>query len=143
MYHRKSIELWLYKELFEKELSNQSSFEAFQHLLASTTLVDFPQFRDIHHLIPLVLDTRPNYWGEVFHIHQGDDIKIGKNSDKWKIYVEYREIVSRFLIDQTRSEIPRDPRFSSVNFLRWSRGGKEHYVGLANHLLSFLSECHW
>ena len=88
----------------------------------------------------------PNNWlSRVFHIHQGDEIKIGKNSDKWEIYVEYRKIVSQFLIDQTRFEIPLDPRFSSFKFLRWARGGKleEHYVGLAKHLLSFLSECRW
>ena len=137
MYHRKSIELWLYKELFEKKLSNQSSFEAFQHLLASITLVDFPQFRDIHHLIPQVLDSTVNCFAT-----PGSD--YSKDSNKWEIYVEYRKIVSRFLIDQTHSEIPHDPRFSSFNFFRWSRGGKEHYISLAKHLLSFfLSECHW
>ena len=139
MYHRQSIELWLYEEFFGHKLSSQS----FHHLLASTTLVDFPQFRDIHNLIPLVLDIRPNNWASpIFDYLQGDFIK---DSDKWEIYVEYRKIVSRFLIDQTRSEIRRDPRFSSSNFLDWSRGGKEHYVSLAKHLLSFLSkcQCHW
>ena len=74
MHHRQSIELWLYEEFFGRKLSSQS----FYHLLASTTLVDFPQFRDIHHLIPLVLDIRPNNWGPVFDIHQGDDIKLEK-----------------------------------------------------------------
>ena len=143
-YHRQSIELWLYEELFAK-LSNQSSFEVFQHLLASITLVDFPQFRDIHHLIPLVLDTRSNYWTD-FHGYErnnGTGIEITKNSEKWEIYVEYRKIVSQFLIDQARSEIPRDPRFSSINFIHWSRGGQKPYVSLAKHLLIFLSECHW
>ena len=142
MYHRQSIELWLYEEFFGLQICSQS----FQYLLASTTLVDFPQFRDTHHLIPLVLNIRPNNWASpAFTIRQGHDIKIGKNLDKWEIYVEYRKIVSQFLIDQTRSEIPRDPRFSCFNFLCWSRGGKEHYVGLAKHLLSFLSkcQCHW
>ena len=135
MYHRRSIELWLYEELFENKLSNQASFEAFQHLLASITLVDFPQFRDIHNLIPLVLEIRSNHlWGL-----NDDDIKF--NSEKWEIYVEYRKIVSRFLIDH-RSRIPRDPRFCSDSFICWSRGGKAHYVILAKRLLTFLSECH-
>ena len=132
MYHRQAIELWLYEELFGITLSNQSSIEAFQHLLASTTLVDFPQFRDIHHLIPQVLDPSVNYFET-----PGSD--YSKDSDKWEIYVEYRKIVSRFLIDQTRSEIQHNPHFSSDDFLRWSRGGQEHYVSLAKHLLLFLS----
>ena len=135
MHHRQSIEPWLYEELFAR-LSNQSSLDSFRRLLASTTLVDFPQFRDIHHLIPLVLDIRPNY-------QQNDGIKIIQTSKKWEIYVEYRKIVSRFLIDQARSEIPRDPRFSSANFIRWTKGGQEPYVNLAKHLLTFLSKCHW
>ena len=137
MHHRQSIELWLYEELFP----NQSSSEAFQHLLASITLVDFPQFPDIHHLIPLVLDTRPNYWLG-FSLNDHQHIKITKISDKWEIYVEYRKIVSRFLIDQARSET-HDPRFSSDNFIRWTRGGQKPYVSLAKHLITFLSECHW
>ena len=142
MYHRGSIELWLYEGLFETtKLSDQSGFEAFQHLLASITLVDFPQFRDIHHLIPLVLERRPNYLSGLNDYQQDYGIKI--NSEKWEIYVEYRKIVSRFLIDQTRSEIRCDPRFCSDSFIRWSRGGKEHYVSLAKHLITFLSECHW
>ena len=136
MHHRQAIELWLYEELFGKF---KHSDQSFQHLLASTTLVDFPQFYDIHHLIPLALDTMsPDISKPVFYIRQGGDI-IGKDSDKWEIYVEYRKIVSRFLIDQTRSGIPRDPRFSSVNFHLWSRGDKKHYVRLAQYLLSFLS----
>ena len=135
MYHRQSTDLWLYEELFSR-LSNQSSFEAVQHLLACLTLVDFPQYRDVHHLIPLILEKRSNYL-------QRDGIIILKNSEKWEIYVEYRKIVSRFLIDKARSEIPRDPRFSSVHFIRWSRGGQKPYVSLAKHLLTFLSECHW
>ena len=134
MCHRQSIGLWLYEELFGLKLSGQS----FQNLLASITLVDFPQFRDIHHLIPLVLDLNLG-----FDIHQSGDIIIGIISDKWEIYVEYRKIVSRFLIDQARSEIPRDPRFSSANFIRWTKGGQKPYVSLAKHLLTFLSECHW
>ena len=140
MYHRQSIGLWLYEELFGLKLSGQS----FQNLLASITLVDFPQFPDIHHLIPLVLDTRPNYWLG-FSLNDHQHIKITKISDKWEIYVEYRKIVSRFLIDQARSENPPDPRFSSVNFnfIRWSGGGQKPYVSLAKYLHTFLSECHW
>ena len=141
MYNRQSIERWLYEELYGiNNICNQSSIEAFQHLLASATLVDFPQFRDIHHLVPQVLDTRVNYLATPGFDYQGDYIK---DSDKWEIYVEYRKILSRFLIDRTRSEIQDDPHFFSVNFLHWSRGGQEHYVGLAKYLLCFLSECHW
>ena len=108
----------------------------FQHLLASATLVDFPQFRDIHHLIPQVLDIRPTHTTERDY-HQIED------SDKWEIYVKYRKFVAGFLIDQNRSQIPRDPRYSSLIFFRWSRGGQEHYASLAKYLLSFLSEDLW
>ena len=103
MHHRQSIELWLYKELFTSNpVRNDRSAGVFLHLLVSATLVDFPQFRDIHHLIPQVLDiiemhtTRLDY-------HQIED------SDKWEIYVKYRQIVSRFLIGQTWN--PRNPSF--------------------------------
>ena len=145
MHHRQSIELWLYEELFP----NQSSSEAFQHLLASITLVDFPQFPDIQHHIPLVLDiVRPNYRSVDSNVYQRKNLNstciiFPKNSEKWEIYVEYRKIVSRFLIDQARSENSPDPRFSSVKFIRWSGGGRKPYVSLAKYLLTFLSECHW
>ena len=58
--------------------------------------MDFPQFSDIHHLIPQVLDLRPKHT-TVCDYHQIED------SDKWEIYIKYRKIVSRFLTDETRS----------------------------------------
>jgi hypothetical protein len=94
--------------------------------------VDFPQFRDIHHLIPQVLDSRPKHTTERDYRHQIED------SDKWEIYVKYRKIVSRFLIDQTRSALSLVIRVIFVG-----SGGQEHYVSLAKYLLSFLSEGLW
>jgi len=119
-YHRQSIEFWLHQEIFAIKVYDHPSTDMFRRLLASATLVDFPQFRDIHHLIPRVLDLRPKH--DYHEFHQIED------SDKWEIYVEYRKIVSRFLIDGTR---PSDTRWS---------GGQENYVGLAKYLLSFLWE---
>ena len=94
--------------------------------------MDFPQFRDIHYLIPQVLDLRSIDTTKSDY-HQIED------SDKWEIYVKYRKIVSQFLIDQTRSEIPPDPRGSSINFVLWSKS-QDNYVRLAKYLLSFLRE---
>ena len=133
MYHRRSIENWLHEELFAISVQNHPDTKIFQHLLASATLVDFPQFRDIHHLIPRVLDLRPKHKTE-HDYHQIED------SDKWEVYVEYRKFVSRFLIDQTRSEIPR---YSYVKFFRWAGESQKHYVRLAKYLLKFLSGHHW
>ena len=132
MYHRQSIELWIYMELFTiRDLHEDHLKQAFLHLLASATLVDFPQFRDIHHLIPQVLDIT----GKL-------DYRQIEDSDKWEIYVKYRQIVSRFLIGPTCCRIP--PRTATTNFFfsAWSSGGQENYVNLAKYLLSFLSGDH-
>ena len=125
MYHRQSIELWLYIELFTIDPPRGRSIEVFLHLLASVTLVDFPQFRDIHHLIPHVLDIRYTAKLDYHHI---------EDSDKWEIYVKYRLIVSQFLIDQACCGFPLNPFHSA-----WTRGGQENYVNLAKYLLRFLS----
>jgi hypothetical protein len=85
--------------------------------ITSTTLVDFPQFPDIHYLIPQVLDLRPKHTTKRHYHHI-------EGSEKWEIYVKYRQIVSRFLTDRTRS------------------GGlfvdKSRYVELAKYLALFL-----
>ena len=98
-------------------------------------MVDFPQFPNIHHLIPQVLDLRPKHTTQRYY-RQIED------SHKWEIYVKYREIVSRFLVDHIRRaslSTHRDP-FS----IYWPPphyfAGQEHYVGLAKYLLSLLSE---
>jgi hypothetical protein len=91
------------KNYLQFNLHDHPSTEIFQHLLASATLVDFPQFRDIHHLIPQVLDLRPKHTTERDY-HQIED------SDKWEIYVKYRKIVSRFLIDLKYWSLCVDPQ---------------------------------
>ena len=88
--------------------------------------MDFPQFRDIHHLIPQVLDLTRKHTTEC-------DYHYTEDADNWEIYVKYRKIVSRFLIDHFRSDI---------GFYSWS-GGQDHYVSFAKYLLSFLSERLW
>ena len=130
MYHRQSIELWIYTELLSINLDEEPIAEVFLHLLASATLVDFPQFRDIHHLIPLVLEIN------LLDLAQLDYHQI-EDSDKWEIYVKYRQIVSRFLIGQTCG-IPPDTH-NLFFFSAWSRGGQENYVNLAKYLLRYLS----
>ena len=117
--HRDSIRNWLYEELSAIEVHDHYDTEIIQHLLTSATLVDFPQFPDIHHLIPQILDLRPKHMTERYY-HQIED------SDKWEIYVKYRKIVSQLLIDRRRSSM-----FFVV---------QEHYVDLAKYLLNFLSE---
>ena len=92
--------------------------------------MDFPQFRNIHHLIPQVLDLRPKvlYYGEesiILATRQYDYHQI-EDSDKWEIYVKYRKMVSQLLIDGRQS--------SMVLVVQ------KHYVSLAEYLLRFLSE---
>ena len=91
-----------------------------EHFIASVTLVDLPQFPDIHHLIPRVLDLRPKSTIRMEHYRQLED------PGKWEIYVKYRQIVSQFLTDRVRS------------------GGlfvdQNNYVDLAEYLALFLTE---
>ena len=94
--------------------------------------MDFQQFRDIHHLIPVVLELPGVRLSPMaHHCPQIED------SDKWEIYVKYRKIVSQFLIDQS-AQIPDKFRYPSL--FCWSRGPQEHYVSLAKYLLHFLKE---
>ena len=133
MYHRRSIELWLYKEFFIIDpYRTQSDAEFFLHLLASATLVDFPQFRDIHHLIPQVLDMKLRAELDNHRLEIED-------SDKWEIYFKYRQIVSRFLIGPNCRHVGSNP-LGSLFFYDWSRRSQENYVNLAKYLISFLSE---
>ena len=119
MYHQRSIEDWFYEELSGIEVSDHYDTEIIQHLLTFATLVDFPQFPNIHHLIPQILDLRPKDMTKRYS-YQIED------SDKWEIYVKYRKIVSQLLIDRPRSSV-----FYVV---------QKHYVDLAKYLLNFLSE---
>lgn len=60
--------------------------------------MDFPQFGDICHLIPQVLDPGPKF------VAQHNYPRI-EDSEKWEIYIKYRKIVSQILTDPTRSLI--------------------------------------
>ena len=91
--------------------------------------MDFQQFRDIHHLIPQALDLSLSSTER--------DLPQIEDSDEWEIYVEYRKIVSQFLIDAPENGI-QIPDFSFLFY--WSRGHQEHYVSLAEYLLCFLKE---
>ena len=57
MYHQPSIELWLRNKIFTPRYQTLR-LKVLLHLLASATLMDFPQFHDIHHLIPQILDIK-------------------------------------------------------------------------------------
>ena len=112
--------------------------QVLQHIFASATLVDFQQFRDIHHLIPQALD--PSFPKMVHYCPQI------KDSNKWEIYFKYRKIVSQFLIDQIQSDAPNPPIPHNLHYhssFRWSGGRQEHYVSLAEYLLRFLKESAW
>ena len=129
MYHQQSIELWIYTELFTiSDLHEDNHPQLFLHLYALATLVDFPQFRDIHHLIPQVLGMTAKL-----------DFRQIEDSDKWEIYVKYRQIVSRFLIGPRCWIPPREDRHNFF-FSAWSRGGQENYVNLAKYLLRYMSK---
>ena len=84
---------WLHVELFAIEIHDHHDSKVNRHLLTSATLVDFPEFPNVHHFIPQVLDLRPKNTTERY-LHEIED------SDKWEIYVKYRKVVSQFLIHQ-------------------------------------------
>ena len=83
--------------------------------------MDFPQFPDIHYLIPRVLDLTVTHTAS-FDYHQIKD--LGKC--QWEIYVKYRQIVSQFLTDGVRS---------GHLFVDQSS-----YVELVTYLVRFLTE---
>jgi hypothetical protein len=112
------INVWLGKELSTIAVRDHQALMT-ELFFASATLVDFPQFHDIHHLIPQVLDLKTTHTMSLDY-HQIED------PGKWKIYVKYRQIVSRFLTDWTRS---------GSLFV-----GQSSYVGLAKYLTLFLTE---
>ena len=137
MYHRQSIEVWLREELFAIVVHDHPNTQITSHLFTSATLVDFPEFPNIHHLIPQVLDLRPKHTTEHYY-HEIVD------SDKWKIYVKYRKVVSQFLNHQIHqaslSTFLNSSSSSRFLFDQLYFTGQERYVGLAKYLLSFLSE---
>ena len=106
--------------------------------------MDFPQFPNIHRLIPQILDLIPKHTIE-HDYHQIED------PDKWEIYVKYRKIVSQFLVDQRhRGLMIYDPlhnlnsRLLHLDYLSDKHFvGQEDYVSLAKYLLNFLSEGLW
>jgi hypothetical protein len=108
MHHLPSINIWLGKELSEVTKRGY-------HLITSATLVDFPQFPDMCYLIPRLLDPWPS-----------DRRRIEDSGLKWEIYLKYRQIVSRFLTDETRS--------GSLFVVQSS------YVSLAKYLVLFLTK---
>ena len=75
--------------------------------------MDFPQFPDIYHLVPRLLDPTPGNYRQI------------EDSGKWEIYLKYRQIVSRFLTNKTRS---------GTLFVVQSS-----YVSLAKYLALFLT----
>ena len=96
--------------------------------------MNFPEFREVHYLIPRVLDLRPTHTTRFDYDHIEDP-------DEWETYVKYRKIVSHFLTDRTRFPIwplpYRPPPY--VNLFV----AQEHYVSLAIYLLRFISIGLW
>jgi hypothetical protein len=117
-HHLPSIDVWLHKELSAIRPLHRCPY-IHDHFLTSATLVDFPQFYDVHHLIPQVLDLRPKHMIERYH-GQSED------ADKWEIYLKYRQIVFDFLTDPDRS---------GHLFV-----GQDRYVRLAKYLFILLSD---
>ncbi|KIM35877.1 hypothetical protein M413DRAFT_428225 [Hebeloma cylindrosporum] len=86
-------------------------------VLATATLVDFPGFRDSYDVI-----------FELFDGHSGHDPDQQRPFDaqQWEIYVKYRQFLSEFLTDRTRS---------GGLFV-----GTAHYLQLAIYFWSFLTD---
>ena len=116
-HHLPSINVWLKRSICGRDHHNSQLAEQF---IASATLVDFPEFPNIHHLIPRVLDLGPKWHTTKCDSHQIED------SGKWEIHVKYRHILSRFLTDRARS------------------GGlfvdQSNYISLEKYLALFLRE---
>ena len=74
--------------------------------LATATLIDFPGFRDVHDSIFETFGNRPNRY------HSFDP-------QQWETYVKYRQFLSEFLTDRSRS---------GALFVE-----PAHYINLARH----------
>ena len=83
---------------------------------ATATLVDFPGFRDAYDSILEVFGGHPGYHPNQYPFE----------APQWEIYVKYRQFLSEFLIDQTRS---------GDLFV-----GTAHYLQLAISFWSFLTD---
>jgi hypothetical protein len=116
-HHLMSIDIWLGTELSAIRIQDHHKL-ARRHFLTSATLVDFPQFRDTHHIIPRILDLRPKHTTERHH----GQIEGAGN---WEMYFKYRQIISEFLANPTRS---------GRLFV-----GQECYAPLAKHIIGLLS----
>jgi len=89
-HHLPSIDIWLQTELSVFCALTHPKLKMTGHILTSVTLVDFPQFPDIYHLIPRFLDLSPQYRTE----HNYPQIE---DSGKWGIYVKYCHITINLL----------------------------------------------
>jgi len=137
-HHLTPIDLWLQTELSRS--CCHPSLKITELILTSATLVDFPQFPDIHHLILRVPGLRPNLtMKSKYRQLEDSEYRQHEDSEKWEIYVKYRHIISQFLTDRTRSLIAANQtRFGPYN--NYLFVGETSYVSLAKHLLRFLSE---
>jgi len=118
MHHLLSIDIWLRTELSAFKVEDYPNKHVIERFLTSATLVDFPQFCDIHHLIPLVLDSRAKYTVKDYDAQTED-------TGNWEIYLKYRQILSEFLTDRARSALYVD---------------QDRYARFAKYLVLFLSD---
>jgi hypothetical protein len=81
-------------------------------LLATATLINFPGFRDVHGSIFGVFGHRPTGYHAL-------------DPRQWETYVKYRQFLSEFLTDRSRS---------GALFV-----GPAHYMNLAQHFWSVLT----
>jgi hypothetical protein len=86
-------------------------------ILATATLVDFPEFRDLHGFIFAFFE--PLGAHAIY-----DPTQYLFNPQQWELYVKYRQLLSEFLTDRGRS---------GTLFV-----GTAHYLKLAPSFWSFI-----
>jgi hypothetical protein len=80
-------------------------------ILAIATLIDFPGFQDVH--------------CSLFTMFRHDPSQPSFDPQQWEIYIKYRQFLSEFLTDRSRS---------GALFV-----GPAHYINLAEFFWSFLT----
>ena len=78
--------------------------------------MDFPQFYDVHHLIPQVLELQPKHAVERYYDRLED-------ANSWETYLKYRQIAFDFLTHRARS---------GHLFV-----GQDRYIRLAKYLFNY------
>jgi hypothetical protein len=105
----RNVDMWIHGRLTSAAESYNDP-EIADAVLATATLIDFPGFRDVH--------------GSIFGVFRPRTNQPYFPRQQWETYVKYRQFLSEFLTDRSRS---------GALFV-----GPAHYINLAERFWSIL-----